>query len=177
MGARDTPVPTPAGTQRRLRALAARGWSPETIERVTGLPADASARALDRGVSTQTAARVAAVYDALWDQQPPLATDADRKLAAAAAGRARSARWAPPLAWDDDELDRDDAKPAAGWQRSSSRQMRSAAMAEDAAFVREHGGYRHASVGQVAMRLGVSRAALEKALTRAAHAQHDREAV
>jgi transcriptional regulator with XRE-family HTH domain len=172
------PRPTPAGTQRRLRALMSRGWSPETIERATGMPAPQSARALEdrRGISAEAAARVAAAYDRLWDQPPPQVTDHDRMLAAAAAKRARSGRRPPPLAWDDGQLDRDDAAPAPGWKRPNGKQLRAAVLAEDAAFVRQNGGYRHATNEQVAMRLGVSRARLEKALSRAAHAEHDREA-
>ncbi len=41
-------------------------------------------------------------------------------------------------------------------------------IAEDARWVREHGGYRLATLAEVAVRLGVSRAALDKALERAA---------
>ena len=170
---------TPAGTQRRLQALMSRGWSPETIERAIGLPAMESARALEdrRGISAEAAKRVAAAYDRLWDRPPPQLTDHDRKLAETAAARARARRWPPPLAWDDDQLDRDDATPAPGWRRSDGKQLRSAALAEDAAFVRDNGGYRNATTTQVAMRLGVSRARLEKALSRTRQAEQDREAI
>jgi hypothetical protein len=176
---REPSTPTPAGTQRRLRALMSRGWSPETIERATGLPALESARALEdrRGISAEAATRVSAAYDRLWDRPPPQGSDDDRELAAAAAARARHRGWAPPLAWDDEDLDRDSAAPAPGWRRTGSKQIRSFALAEDATFVREHGGYRRATNKQVAMRLGVSPARLEKAVSRAAQAEYDREAV
>jgi len=179
MSFREPSRPTPAGTQRRLRALMCRGWSPEAIERATGIPAAENARALTdhRGIGTEAAANVASAYDQLWDRPPPQATDRDRSLAAAAAARARTGHWAPPLAWDDEDLDRDDGAPAQGWRRTGSTQVRSAALAEDAAYVREHGGYRHATNKQVAMRLGVSPARLEKAISRAAQADYDREAV
>ena len=75
--------------------------------------------------------------------------------------------WAPPLAWDDDEIDLDDARPADGWQRAGRHTTRAAELVEDAEFVREVGGYRLAGNGAVAMRLGVPRARLEKALERA----------
>lgn len=52
--------------------------------------------------------------------------------------------------------------------------MRSAALAEDAAFVREHGRLPQATQG---MRLGVSPARPEKAISRASHAEYDREAI
>jgi hypothetical protein len=155
-----------------------RGWSPEAIERATGVPALESARALEdrRKISTEAAAWVAAAYDRLWDRPPPQATERNRELAETAAARARSGHWAPPLAWDDEDLDLDDAAPATGWRRSRSTQVRSAALAEDAAYVREHGGYRHATNKQVAMRIGVSPARLEKAISRAAQPEYDREA-
>jgi DNA-binding transcriptional regulator YdaS (Cro superfamily) len=38
---------------------------------------------------------------------------------------------------------------------------------EDAQFVRDHGGYRHADNTQIAMRLGVSRDQLDQAYSRA----------
>ena len=178
MTTREPSRPTSAGTQRRLRALMCRGWSPEAIERATGLPAPELASALEdrRGISTEAAAWVAAAYDRLWDRPPPQATDGDRELAETAAARARSGHWAPPLAWDDEDLDRDDAAPAPGWRRSRSTQLRSAALAEDATYVREYGGYRYATNKQVAMRLGVSPERLEKAISRAAQPEYDREA-
>ena len=46
------------------------------------------------------------------------------------------------------------AQPA---NRTAAASIRSAALAEDATFVREHGGYRYATDALVAMRLGVSR--------------------
>src|ERR1700722_886280 len=92
MNTRQPSTPTPAGTQRRLRALMSRGWSPEAIERATGLPARESARALEdrRRISAEAAARVSAAYDRLWDRPPPQGSDDDRKLAAGGAPRARA---------------------------------------------------------------------------------------
>ena len=57
--------------------------------------------------------------------------------------------------------------------------MRSADLAEDAEFVRSAGGYEEASLGLIAGRLGISRARLEKALSRQRSAEaneHEREA-
>ena len=71
-----------------------------------------------------------------------------------------------------------DGRPADGWKRGKGTARRAADLVEDAEFVRETGGYRHAPVGEVAMRLGVTRTALEKALerTRGRAADLDREA-
>ena len=74
--------------------------------------------------------------------------------------------WAPPLAWDDDQIDKPYAQPAAAWSRTTRANMPSADLAEDADFVRDTGGYAGANLGLVAMRLGVSRARLEKAISR-----------
>lgn len=162
--------PTPEGAQRRLQALANRGWTARQIEQATGLPASVAARALERtaGISRDSAARIAQAYDRLWDKQAPQATEADRAASAAATARARHAGWAPPLAWDDEVIDAPDGRPADGWKPTGSTTRRSADLAEDAQFVREAGGYRHAGMAAVAMRLGVTRAALEKAESRAA---------
>ena len=172
--------PSPAGTQRRLRALMCRGWSPEAIERATGIPATQTARALTdrRGIGTEAAANVASAYDQLWDRPPPQATD----TRTAASPRRRPPRHGPATGH----------RPWRGTTRTSTatmprqRPVGDAAAARrsapprsprDAAYVREHGGYRHATNKQVAMRLGVSPARLEKAISRPAQADYDREAV
>ncbi len=169
---------TPEGSQRRVRALMNRGWSPEAIERATGLPASVAARALEdrRAISPEAAARVAAAYERLWDKPAPQATDTDRQLSASAAEHARVRGWAPPLAWDDEQLDAPEARPADGWKRGRGHLRKSADLAEDAQFVRDVGGYRHATITEVAMRLGVTKPQLEKALSRTRQADMDREA-
>jgi hypothetical protein len=176
--AAPAPQPSPEGTQRRVRALMSRGWAPEAIERATDIPVSVTARLLeDRGgISEEAAARIAVAYDALWNRPPPQATTEEQQLSASALTLARRAGWAPPLAWDDDQLDLPDGRPADGWKRSAGHQRRSADLAEDARWVREHGGYRTASLTEVALRLGVSKPALEKALSRTRQAELDREA-
>ena len=173
-------APSPHGTQRRLQALMARGWSPGPIERASGIPAAATRRALASpdATSPELAADVARAYDALWDKQPPQTTSRERSAAAAHQEHAQRHGWAPPLAWDDDEIDLDDARPAAGWQRASRHNTRAAELVEDAEFVRQVGGYRLATNTEVAMRLGVPRNRLDKALerTRSREALADREA-
>jgi hypothetical protein len=169
--ARAVPEATPIGAVRRIRALASRGWSPAAIERETGFPAHVAARALSYpdAVSSRHTAAAAAAYERLWNRRPPQATAAEQR--AAEAIRERAHRYAPPLAWDDDQLDLPEGRPADGWRRGTGKARRAADLAEDAAFVREHGGYRHAPVSEVAMRLGVTRPALEKALSRVRQAE------
>lgn len=93
-----------------------------------------------------------------------------------AAARARNYAWAngwaPPLAWDDDVIDLPDGKPAEGWHRSSQTTRPAAELAEDAAELAGQ-GY---TLKHAAGRLGVSRYALDKALSRAHEAagqEHD----
>ena len=76
-----------------------------------------------------------------------------------AAGCGRVARAEP--AWDDDEIDDPDAEPADGWQRTRST-WRSADLAGDALELLG----RHYTRRQVAERLGVTVAAIDKALER-----------
>jgi hypothetical protein len=160
--------PTPAGTQRRLQALMSRSWSLHAIASAEGLRAPQLARALEnpRTITPKLAAEVSRAYDRLWSADPPRATQEQRALADAAAEVARLRGWAPPLAWDDEQIDKPDAQPVPDWRRSNRVTLRSADLAEDADFVRRVGGYSAANVGTVAARLGVSRARLEKAISR-----------
>lgn len=72
------------------------------------------------------------------------------------------------MAWDDDIIDQPHGRPAPGWKRPVRSWHRSADLVEDAAFVRQHDGYRNASMGQITERLGVNRAVLAKAHERVA---------
>jgi len=119
----DRPQPSAVGTQRRLMALMNRSWAPEAIERVSGIPAAeiTSALAARQAVSPGLAARVAGAYDRLWDKQPPRVTRADRELAEAARVHAQRLGWPPPLAYDDDLIDRPGGDAQPGWKRSGGQ--------------------------------------------------------
>jgi hypothetical protein len=170
---------TPAGTQRRLRALFACGWSDVSIERVTGIPSRDISTALARrsAIRPEFSRSVASAYERLWNKQPPRATQEEREEADAAAEYGRRWGWAPPMALDDDEIDNPGYKPA-GWKRTTDRR-RSAALVEDMDWIRQAGGYQDATTAVMAVRLGVSKDALEKALRRQGrtiHADRDLEA-
>jgi hypothetical protein len=162
-----------AGAQRRVRALCARGWAPDAIERAAGIPAGVAIRVLARRdtIRPDACAQVAGAYELLWNRQPPQRTGAEQAAAKAITAHARARGWAPPMAWDDEQLDDPAGRPAEGWRRGRDTTRRSADLAEDAQFVREHGGYRLATSREVAMRLGVTTAALDKAISRAHEAQ------
>lgn len=99
-----------AGTQRRLRALVALGWTARHLatrlrmssRTMHQLLADDPAR-----VRASTRARVAALHDELAMTLPPPSrgTTRARRIAARRG-------WAPPLAWDDDTIDDPAACPS-----------------------------------------------------------------
>jgi hypothetical protein len=163
------PRRSPVGTQRRLRALAARSWSPEAIERETGIPSELISLALGRAddITPDLVGAVAAAYDRLWDREPPAATRDDQQAAAMAALRAARRGWAPPLAWDDDQIDLPGARPEPGWKPRQRITRRAVDLVEDATFLRQRGGYQDTTMSEIAMRLGVSRNRLDQAYVRA----------
>jgi hypothetical protein len=172
-------MPTARGAQRRLRALAARAWSPQAIEQQTGIPAPLLSRSLARrdDITPRLAQAIGVVYEQLWDQDPPTDTVADRDAAERMALHAAYRGWAPPLAWDDDQIDIPDARPAQGWKPRKRTTKRAVDLVEDAEFVKKNDGYKDASVAEVALRLGVSRDCLEQAYVRARrYAAHNAEA-
>jgi len=158
----------------------ARAWAPEAIERAAGVPARTTGKALRHAnrLTAEEARALAGAYDALWDRQPPMATQQDRDAAASAQAHAQRCGWAPPMAWEDDEIDLPDGRPADGWRRTDRHTRPAADLVEDAQFVREAGGYRLATNKAVAMRLGVSRDVLDRAYERVREraAMADREA-
>jgi len=161
--------PSAAGTQRRLRALAARSWSPQAIQRETRIPASLVSSALYSrdDITPHLAHSVADAYDQLWNRDPPSATPEDREAAQVIALRAARSGWAPPLAWDDDHIDLPGARPERGWKPGKRISRRAVDLVEDAEFVREYDGYQDATMSQVAMRLGIKRDRLQQAYVRA----------
>jgi hypothetical protein len=157
--------PTPEGARHRVRALMARSWSREALERQSdGIEPGTLANVMRHvdSIRPELAEHIAETYDRLWDKEPPRATAAEQAEADAAARTARYGQYAPPMAWDDADLDKPDGKPAEGWQRDKAP-PRPADLVEDATWVREHGGYRLEPPAAVAERLGVSRNALDHA--------------
>ena len=166
----DAVQPTALGVRRRLRALSARSWSPQAIADQTGIPVPLISSMLagtGRGLSPDQCLTVAIAYDRIWDHDPPTRTQDQREACELARSRAVSHGWAPPQAWDDEQIDRPDGRPSRDWKPARRTTRRSVDMVEDAQFVRNHGGYRDADITQIAMRLGVSRDQLDQAYCRA----------
>ena len=108
------PPVTLIGLTRRVRALAALGWSTRKIAAVAGLNLD-TIKEYRRGDKTFTGSAAAGILRA-WaalSMTPPNPTTRHEQ-AAVTAVRASAARngWAPPLAWDD--IDDPDATPDTG---------------------------------------------------------------
>lgn len=93
------------GSARRIRALVAIGWTQRAIALRLGVDYQHVSRIVRCEcvkVTGHMAARVIAVYDALWDKPGPSDTS-----------RARAARegWASPMMWDDNDIDDPDGRP------------------------------------------------------------------
>jgi len=91
------------GTRRRIEALRAIGWPTEIIA-AEALGWSRALRDLPRGplVLRTTADKIRAFYDT---HSMTLGPSTRTRAHAARAG------WAPPLAWDDDEIDDPQAQP------------------------------------------------------------------
>ena len=166
----DIAGPTALGVRRRIQALTARSWSPQAIADQTGIPAPIIISLLSgigRDLSPGQRLAIANAYDKIWDRDPPTRTRDQREACQMARSRAASRGWAPPQAWDDAQIDDPDGRPSPDWKPRKRTNRRSVDIVEDAQFVRDHGGYRHADSTQIAMRLGVSRDQLDQAYTRA----------
>ena len=104
------------GTARRLQALFARGWSGTKLATRLGMLRSNFTPLLHgtRPVTVATRTNVAALFDELWNADPPLETRADRVAASRARRTASRLGWVPALAWDDDTIDDPTAQPQRG---------------------------------------------------------------
>jgi DNA-binding CsgD family transcriptional regulator len=139
------------GAQRRVRALACLGWTRAQIAEAAGLHED--------GIGDVMAGQVTVVYRAT-DQGIRRAYDAlsmKHGPSVHARRRAAAAGWAPPLAWDDNAIDDPTAQPqGAGY--------RPAPVIDSIRELEQDGLTREA----IAARLGVTRDAIDQAISRAA---------
>ena len=116
----------PAPTNRRVAALVCAGWSIEHLARRCGV-ARPSLTVSHQRKTVAVAGRVAAVYEELWDKQPPDDTPQDRWVALRNRRRAIRLGYAPALAWDDGYgphgIDNPGATPHQ-WKRTESSRTR-----------------------------------------------------
>lgn len=93
------------GTARRIQALMACGWTQQALGARLGLSRQAVSLLAQGGKATRTSAdAVAALYDLLWDRDPVTDGGLTPHVAARAKRAAARRGWAPPLAWDDDDI-------------------------------------------------------------------------
>lgn len=134
----------PTGTRRRLQALVAIGWTQTWIAAELGV-VNSTVRYLLRGdaarpVLVATRDAVAALYARAQDHPAPPSRQATRACRIAARHG-----WAPPTAWDPDELDDPQASP---YDKPERRRD----LIEDVEWLAENGELRPG----IAARLGVS---------------------
>jgi transcriptional regulator with XRE-family HTH domain len=152
------------GTRRRLQALVATGWSQSQLaERLEMLPGNFGQVMRREHVTAATARAVRDLYDELWNKPPAEATHRQKIAVSRARNHARAHGWAPPLAWDDDLIDNPAAGPAEGWRRPDGGQRRAGDLREDAEWLITNQGYTRE---HAAIRLGVTRSALDQAFAR-----------
>lgn len=153
------------GTQRRLRALIALGWTARYLTRRLGMSSRTIGTVtadLGAPVRVSTRARVAALYDEL-----ALAIPAPSRGTTIARGVARRNGWVPPLAWDDDAIDDPAATPDLGQQGDYPAWERVLEDYQDTWDA--HTG----NITAAAQRLGVCERGLVRNLTLARQAGHD----
>ncbi|XSS45964.1 hypothetical protein ACQBAU_16135 [Propionibacteriaceae bacterium Y2011] len=151
-----------AGTVRRLQALIVCGWSGSELGRRLGWTS-ANIWALIHGtrgqVTTTTAAKVRALYDELWDQPPPGTTRYEKQAATRARNLARSWGWAPPLAWDDEDLDNPYAVPETDTPSTRPTGRPATVDLDDVDWLLDGG----TSLDEIAARMGVTVGLIEQA--------------
>ena len=131
------------GTARRLQALVAVGWSHGQLARRLGVaPANFVPKIHGTNqVTVATARAVRELYADLWNRQPNATTPRQRAAITRAKAYAATHGWAPPAAWDDDEIDDPAATPFVGdpkpRRRTSGRPVED--VLEDLEFLLDQG--------------------------------------
>lgn len=99
------------GTVRRLRALIAIGWSQSDLAARLGVTQQ-QVSLLTRGIHPEVHVSTREAVTRLYDQLS-MTVPTHRPAHSVNRTRADAARkgWAPPLAWDDDQIDNPDAQP------------------------------------------------------------------
>ncbi len=166
------------GTQRRIQALVAAGYPLAEIARQLGKDPRGFGRLLEQPmVVKNTAEAVQRLYQQIWDQPPPQVGFRPQTRAEQARRLADRRGWAPPLAWNDEDLDRPEGRPAEGWQRKNLRgSARAAALTEDATWLMSQLGLtREQAAERMGVRLDILNRAISQARREAAAEQEQAE--
>ncbi|MCV2395949.1 hypothetical protein OEB99_16660 [Actinotalea sp. M2MS4P-6] len=106
------------GTARRVQALVALGWSVQQLAERAGVNRQAIDSALaGTPVLARNARGIRDLYDTLGNSRPNPTTMPAKIAVSRALNRARTEQWAPPAAWDDEQLDDPNTPPPAGYGR------------------------------------------------------------
>lgn len=101
------------GSRRRLEALMWNGWSASRLAHALGVePTNLFYFRGSKTVTRATHDAVAALFDELWNVDPPEATHREKISVARTRRLARERRFAPPAAWDDATIDSPTARPS-----------------------------------------------------------------
>jgi hypothetical protein len=170
---------TAIGARRRVTALFYGGWNPAALAAESGLPEPVFRRRPDDLERSRkgTLEAIGALYERLWNRSPPERTEEERGTAEVFREHARIVGWAPPMAYDDDQIDLPEGKAdPREWRRNPRGQWSRGELLEDIQFLRDWDDYRRATTAELGMRLGKSKDAIEQALLRDRRAQRAKEA-
>ncbi|WP_448812078.1 hypothetical protein [Agromyces bauzanensis] len=102
----DGALITARGAHRRIQALVTRGWSQAKLAARLGMTRPNFGAMMQREqVTAATHRAIAALFEQLWDVEPPRRSHEDRIAYARTIKYAAVRRWLPPMAWDDIDTD------------------------------------------------------------------------
>lgn len=145
------------GGRRRIQALLYMGWRHKDMTEWFGFSSALVLSQVGNWISRRKHDAIKAAYDQHWNQQGPSAKTTRLAI---------KAGYAPPLAWDEDEIDDPEAIPA-GVEETSSYGVTAETHVEEAEFLLAAG----TAPAEIPARLGLSASGLEKSLHRAG--RHD----
>jgi len=166
------------GSRRRLQALVAIGWPQRWLAARLGWAWTRFSAVMNRQgrISAAHARAVLALYNRLWDQQPPQATNAERRAVSRARQLAERQGWPPPQGWDDDAID-DPAAAPEDCRRRTTRRPQAVLIADAQELMASPAEIitgQNLTRQQAADRLGAPRDGLDKAFSRHARAGQTR---
>jgi hypothetical protein len=110
------------GTHRRVQALVTLGWSQSKLAERLGMERSNFGTMMQRDhVTARLHRAVEALFEELWDREPPRAEWRDKIAYSRTLRFAHERRWLPPLAWDD--IDNDVEPPVAEAEEGAVDEM------------------------------------------------------
>jgi hypothetical protein len=101
------------GSHRRLQALVAVGWSQRRLAVRLGIsPANFGSMMRRPRVLASKARAIRDLYEELWDTVPECRSTQERLAVTRSRNFAAAHGWAPPMAWNDEDIDNPDATPS-----------------------------------------------------------------